>query len=574
MSTTVLPIFEDLQLQSTNSSNKGDFNFISTLLKGLDEKEGLELLKSLNISPEDLEKLINNTTDEEDKSLLEKYLKLLKTQQSNQQTLPIKNEKTNTNSTNHPYNTEPLTQEKNTAQTQTQTIQKEQTIQQNNQNSQQHDQNTKTQNSPALKQTSTDSENKIVTSLEALLKEVEDEIEHTKDDINTLLKSLSNSYSKEDEIKAKSLMPITPQIEDILDKIDDDMENIDNSLQKIVLNIQQNPNTDLKNKIFIEQNNTKLSSSTTALLKIDNTKELLIKITKTRLPSIDTKDVTSLKDIVKFAADKDLNLSKITVEISKELLSGFDEIKESVKKGIKDFFANLSKNIEEKNTKNENQNIQTQQNQLANITQIQKKEFFPKPKFIPTQNSKKDIHTPKKEPAEKHVSLESLLSPKTQKKEKKQNSNQQNQQHQNSHINQPSQNIINELKANIAQAKESIRHFSNNLKDAIENYKPPVSKISLEMNPQELGKVEVTLIKRGDNLQIQINSNNQAVNFLHSQQQELRQSLVNMGFSQVNMSFNSNSNQKEQQQYQQNQQLNNTNEEEDELIIEIPYYYA
>ena len=96
----------------------------------------------------------------------------------------------------------------------------------------------------------------------------------------------------------------------------------------------------------------------------------------------------------------------------------------------------------------------------------------------------------------------------------------------------------------------------------------------MELHPKELGKVEVTIVHRGDNLQIQINSNNTAVNFLHSGQQELRQNLINMGFTDVNMSFNQNQ-QQGNKEYKQNQKFsNNQNEDSDELIIEIPYQYA
>jgi flagellar hook-length control protein FliK len=130
------------------------------------------------------------------------------------------------------------------------------------------------------------------------------------------------------------------------------------------------------------------------------------------------------------------------------------------------------------------------------------------------------------------------------------------------------------LKTNILKAKESLKHFTSNLKEAVENYKPPVSKLSMELHPKELGKIEVTLVHRGDNLQIQINSNNTAISFFHSTQQELRQNLINMGFTDVNMSFNQNQ-QQGNKEYRQHQKFSkNENEEYDEMIIEIPYQYA
>jgi len=131
-----------------------------------------------------------------------------------------------------------------------------------------------------------------------------------------------------------------------------------------------------------------------------------------------------------------------------------------------------------------------------------------------------------------------------------------------------------EIKHKIIQAKESIKHFSNNLKEAIENYKPPISKLSIELHPKELGKVDITIIHRGDNLQININSNNQAINFFHTHQIELKNALVNMGYSGIDMNFNSNHNKENQEKKAFKQYTKNNEENYDELIIEIPYTYA
>jgi len=144
---------------------------------------------------------------------------------------------------------------------------------------------------------------------------------------------------------------------------------------------------------------------------------------------------------------------------------------------------------------------------------------------------------------------------------------------------QPQENISNngiitQLKHDIVKAKQSIKKFSSDLNEAIKEYKPPMSKISIEMHPKDLGKVEVTLIHRGDNLQVKINSNtSQPLQFIQTHQNELKQNLINMGYSEVNMSFNANQ-QQQQQQHQQRktQQYNQAQEELEEIIIEIPHY--
>ena len=142
-------------------------------------------------------------------------------------------------------------------------------------------------------------------------------------------------------------------------------------------------------------------------------------------------------------------------------------------------------------------------------------------------------------------------------------------------------NIINTsitdttVKQNIISAKQTLKHFASSLKEAVENYKPPVSKLTLELHPKDLGKVEVTIKQRGDNLNVQINTNNTpTINFFTSSQQELKNSLVNMGFTNINMSFNANQdNQQQKNQTQQKYSKNNNNEDE-ELIIDFSYKYA
>jgi len=118
--------------------------------------------------------------------------------------------------------------------------------------------------------------------------------------------------------------------------------------------------------------------------------------------------------------------------------------------------------------------------------------------------------------------------------------------------------------------KKSITHLSSSLNEAIKEYKPPISKISIEMNPKELGKIEVTLIHRGENLEVKITSNtNNTLNFIQANQNELKQNLINMGYTNINMSFNSNS----QQQRQQHQQKYKQHQEElEEIVLEIPNY--
>lgn len=95
----------------------------------------------------------------------------------------------------------------------------------------------------------------------------------------------------------------------------------------------------------------------------------------------------------------------------------------------------------------------------------------------------------------------------------------------------------------IFDAKETIKGFASNLKEQIQNYKPPISKIMLTLNPQTLGEVDVVIKSRGDSLSVQINSATApALQVLAQNSADLRQNLVNMGFENLSMQFSSNSN--------------------------------
>ncbi|HEC1569388.1 TPA: flagellar hook-length control protein FliK [Campylobacter upsaliensis] len=99
----------------------------------------------------------------------------------------------------------------------------------------------------------------------------------------------------------------------------------------------------------------------------------------------------------------------------------------------------------------------------------------------------------------------------------------------------------------IISPKETLQYFSKDLKEAMEQYKAPITKLSITLNPSNLGEVEVTLMQRGANLHINFNSNHNAMNLFLQHQAEFKNSLVNMGFTGLEMNF-SDQGKKEQQQ--------------------------
>ncbi|MCR6575742.1 flagellar hook-length control protein FliK [Campylobacter insulaenigrae] len=85
--------------------------------------------------------------------------------------------------------------------------------------------------------------------------------------------------------------------------------------------------------------------------------------------------------------------------------------------------------------------------------------------------------------------------------------------------------------------KETFNDFAQEFKEKVESYKAPVTRFNITLNPNNLGEVEVTLIQRGSNLNISFNSNQNTLNLFIQHQAEFKNSLVNMGFTNLEMNF-------------------------------------
>jgi flagellar hook-length control protein FliK len=137
------------------------------------------------------------------------------------------------------------------------------------------------------------------------------------------------------------------------------------------------------------------------------------------------------------------------------------------------------------------------------------------------------------------------------------------------------------------EATQSLSHFATDLKEAADNYKPPFTRITMKLNPEKLGEVDVTLVQRGNNIHVNIQSSNaSSVTFLASNAMELRTQLASQGISNATMNFMSggdNPSQNPQQQQQQQQQnrfqaytslsdLESNGEQLSALEIILPHY--
>ncbi|MBU0719990.1 flagellar hook-length control protein FliK [bacterium] len=119
-----------------------------------------------------------------------------------------------------------------------------------------------------------------------------------------------------------------------------------------------------------------------------------------------------------------------------------------------------------------------------------------------------------------------------------------------------------EVKLN--EAKQMIKYLSSDVKTAIEDYKSPFTRVKVQLNPQKLGEVDLTIVQRGNNLHVNISSNNSAINTLVLNANELRTQLNNNGINNATLNFNNQSESGNSQNGGQQQQRHNDRQAHEE----------
>ena len=185
--------------------------------------------------------------------------------------------------------------------------------------------------------------------------------------------------------------------------------------------------------------------------------------------------------------------------------------------------------------------------------------------------------------AQKAPTLESLLFPE---REQQKNENFESKETFNSdnklELNQMVKDIASSAKHQLqtkAEIKETLSNFSSTLKEQVQNYKAPITRFNITLNPLNLGEVEITMVNRGNNLHVNFNSTTATMNLFLQNQAEFKNSLVNMGFTELEMNFsdqNQRQDKKEQakNKYSSNQsdESENTQAEQSLLELVIPRY--
>ncbi len=184
--------------------------------------------------------------------------------------------------------------------------------------------------------------------------------------------------------------------------------------------------------------------------------------------------------------------------------------------------------------------------------------------------------------AQKAPTLESLLFPEREQMTKSEPTEETFASDNKSELNQMVKDIANSAKHQLqtkAEIKETLSNFSSTLKEQVQNYKAPITRFNITLNPLNLGEVEITMVNRGNNLHVNFSSTTATMNLFLQNQAEFKNSLVNMGFTELEMNFsdqNQRQDKKEQakNKYSSNQsdESENTQAEQSLLELVIPRY--
>lgn len=297
-------------------------------------------------------------------------------------------------------------------------------------------------------------------------------------------------------------------------------------------------------------------------------------LTQARKPKAQQKGTKTLGDVAKIA--QELNLTKLEVKSqepqSKPMHNVITQSKKEVKHPSlenllrtpsKEKPQRLSQNTKVRDLKEVSKNIQTRLKPQAPLQPLEQPQILSQPQIQEnTQEKVKDFSLAellKVSPKEKTPSFELKEEGRLEEKPKE----------------TKTQDLaLGELKRDtqfkIASSKESFTQFSQRIREEVLNYKPPFTKLSMELNPVELGKLEITITKKGKELVVNVNANNpNALHAFMQNQSEFRATLSNVGFSNVELNFSQGEGKGGNPQEQRGEQKRNKNSLE-ETITEIP----
>ena len=102
----------------------------------------------------------------------------------------------------------------------------------------------------------------------------------------------------------------------------------------------------------------------------------------------------------------------------------------------------------------------------------------------------------------------------------------------------------------------------------MQNYKAPITRFNITLNPLNLGEVEITMVNRGNNLHVNFNSTTATMNLFLQNQAEFKNSLVNMGFTELEMNFSDQNQRQEKREQTKNKYSSNQSDESENAQAE------
>ncbi|OPA74444.1 flagellar hook-length control protein FliK [Campylobacter pinnipediorum subsp. pinnipediorum] len=445
--------------------------------------------------------------------------------------------------------------------------------------------NKKSSNSP--KKNKSDNNEFLNMVLSAASKKADKGEKLSEKDVKDIAKSVSMKNKTDKQIKKENNIKISQDLES---KLDDDTKNelYENAnfmqlLQVLeILNggekVSKFPNFTDKIANFLNKiaNVEELSNvkSVNELIELANKFDLgldKIKITQG--------NVDELKNMFENLGQKDFFKpvmplqTKITPDIKNQVEQTIQQVTKNTQNpiGLNEVLKEISKPINEAvKTETPKQIAQDSKNNESVLKTISDDDLKEEINLTPKTNEmiSKDTKNQK-------INLQTLLYP-----EKEQQSSQEDsiiqttQKDDQSELNAIVKDIVktanNQINHKLA-VKETFSNFSQNLADQIQNYKAPFTKFNITLNPLNLGEVEVTMVNRGNNLHINFNSNTNTMNIFLQNQAEFKNSLVNMGFTELEMNFSDQQSKQEQGQKKYKQMAQGESDEatNEQVLLEL-----
>ena len=411
--------------------------------------------------------------------------------------------------------------------------------------------------------------------------------------------------------KANSGQKITEKdVKEIVKTVDIQKETIEKaqneSVAKISAALEENLDEDTKNELYENANFMQLLqvleilNGNEKVSKFPNFSDKIANFLSVPQNVEELSNVKSVSDLIDLAKKFDLGLENI--EISNEDVPKLNEMFKNL--GKQEFFTpiktedkpfylkELKNEVEQTIIKNEPKEVvkldtllkEVVANPVSEVKNLVKEE----PKKLDDSEVKLDDEIvdiePKEQPkepkakvnlheqkAKKAPTLESLLFPEREQMSEAEPSEETFSSDNKSELNQMVKDIANSAKHQLqtkAEIKETLSNFSSTLKEQVQNYKAPITRFNITLNPLNLGEVEITMVNRGNNLHVNFSSTTATMNLFLQNQAEFKNSLVNMGFTELEMNFSDQNQRQEKREQAKNKYSSNQSDESENAQAE------